>query len=146
MSNILAKLDITKSNRGKGKITSVDMTEGNIVKHILRFSIPLLMVNFLQQLYTVADAWVVGNFADNDAFAAVSSAGSLIFFITGFFSGIAIGGGVAAAPEKWLLQPLQEKVAAECYGRHAGKYTEIVTAKLGNKAGLVGAAMLCRVV
>ena len=59
---------------------------------------------------------------------------------------IAIGGGVAAAPEKWLLQPLQEKVAAECYGRHAGKYTEIVTAKLGNKAGLVGAAMLCRVV
>ena len=42
----------------------------------------------------MADAWVVGNFANNNAFAAVSSTGSMIFLIIGFFSGVATGGGV----------------------------------------------------
>ena len=72
----------------------VDLTNGSIAKGIISFAIPVFLGQLLQQLYNMADAWVVGNFADNDAFAAVSSAGSLIFFITGFFSGIAIGGGV----------------------------------------------------
>ena len=60
----------------------------------MSFAIPLFLGQLLQQFYNVADAWVVGNFADNDSFAAVSSAGSLTFLIIGFFNGIAIGGGV----------------------------------------------------
>ncbi len=72
----------------------VDLTNGSIVKGMISFAVPVFFGQLLQQFYNMADAWVVGNFADNDAFAAVSSAGSLIFFITGFFSGIAIGGGV----------------------------------------------------
>ena len=76
------------------KKTVVDLTNGSIAKGMISFAIPVFLGQLLQQLYNMADAWVVGNFADNDAFAAVSSAGSLIFFITGFFSGIAIGGGV----------------------------------------------------
>ena len=72
----------------------VDLTNGSIIKGIIAFAVPVFLGQLLQQLYNMADAWVVGNFADNDAFAAVSSAGSLIFFVTGFFSGIAIGGGV----------------------------------------------------
>ena len=72
----------------------VDLTNGSIVGGMISFAVPVFLGQLLQQLYNMADAWVVGNFADNDAFAAVSSAGSLIFFITGFFSGIAIGGGV----------------------------------------------------
>lgn len=72
----------------------VDLTNGSIAKGMVSFAIPVFFGQLLQQFYNMADAWVVGNFADNDAFAAVSSAGSLIFFITGFFSGIAIGGGV----------------------------------------------------
>mgnify|MGYP000128677249 CR=1 FL=1 len=70
------------------------LTEGSIAKGILAFAIPLFLGQLLQQFYNVADAWVVGNFADNDSFAAVSSAGSLTFLIIGFFNGIAIGGGV----------------------------------------------------
>lgn len=72
----------------------VDLTNGSIIKGMISFAIPVFLGQLLQQFYNMADAWVVGNFADNDAFAAVSSAGSLIFFVTGFFSGIAIGGGV----------------------------------------------------
>lgn len=76
------------------KKESLSLTEGSIVKGIISFAIPLFLGQLLQQLYNVADAWVVGNFADNDAFAAVSSGGSLIFLVIGFFNGIAIGGGV----------------------------------------------------
>ncbi|MBP3570292.1 MAG: MATE family efflux transporter [Lachnospiraceae bacterium] len=72
----------------------VDLTNGSIIKGMISFAVPVFFGQLLQQFYNMADAWVVGNFADNDAFAAVSSAGSLIFLITGFFSGIAIGGGV----------------------------------------------------
>ena len=57
----------------------------------------------------------------------------------------AIGGGIAAAPEKFLLSPLREFIKQNCFGRHAGRVPEIVTAALGNHAGIVGAALLQRV-
>ena len=71
-----------------------DLTEGPIGRGILAFAIPLFLGQLLQQLYNVADAWVVGNFANNNAFAAVSSTGSMVFLIIGFFNGVATGGGV----------------------------------------------------
>jgi len=55
---------------------------------------------------------------------------------------LAIGGGVAGAPEELLLHPLQKLVAEECYGRHGKLYTEVVRAELGNDAGIIGAALL----
>ena len=54
------------------------MTEGNIWKQILFFSIPLILGNLLQQLYNTADSIIVGNFVGSEALAAVGSSGSLI--------------------------------------------------------------------
>ena len=71
-----------------------NLTEGSVAKGILGFALPLLLGQLLQQLYNLADAWVIGNFASNESFAAVSSGGSLTFLIIGFFNGVAIGGGV----------------------------------------------------
>lgn len=80
---------------GKAKESSgKDLTTGPIGRGILAFAIPLFLGQLLQQLYNVADAWVVGNFANNNAFAAVSSTGSMTFLIIGFFNGVATGGGV----------------------------------------------------
>ena len=70
------------------------LTTGSIPGSILRFALPLFLGQLLQQFYNMADAWVIGNFASNNAFAAVSSGGNLTFLIIGFFSGIGIGGGV----------------------------------------------------
>ena len=70
------------------------MTEGSIVGGLIAFAIPLFLGQLLQQFYNMADAWVVGNFASNDAFAAVSLASNLSFVVIGLFNGIAIGGGV----------------------------------------------------
>ena len=47
------------------------MTEGNIFKNILFFSVPLILGNLLQQLYNTADSIIVGNCVGNNALAAV---------------------------------------------------------------------------
>lgn len=73
---------------------NMDLTTGSVSKGIILFTIPLILGQLLQQFYNIADAWVIGNFADNTAFAAVSSSASLVFLIVGFFHGISIGGGV----------------------------------------------------
>lgn len=52
------------------------------------------MGNLFQQLYNTVDSLIVGNFLGSDALAAVSSSGSLIFLLVGFFNGIAVGAGV----------------------------------------------------
>lgn len=55
---------------------------------------------------------------------------------------IAIGGGVAAAPDHLLLNPLREIVERESFARHGGRSTRILRAELGNDAGIIGAAFL----
>ncbi len=84
----------TRRRVSHAEAAAVAMTEGSIAGSMLRFAVPLFLGQLLQQFYNMADAWVVGNFVDNNAFAAVSSGGNLTFLIIGFFNGIAIGGGV----------------------------------------------------
>lgn len=56
----------------------------------------------------------------------------------------AIGGGVAAAPDHLLLDPLREIVSRESFGCHGGRCTRVLRAELGNDAGIIGAALLGR--
>lgn len=70
------------------------LLNGPIWKGIVSFAIPLFLGNLFQQLYNTADSLIVGNFLGSDALAAVSSSGSLIFLMVGFFNGIAMGAGV----------------------------------------------------
>ena len=75
----------------KENASSTLMTEGPIWKKIVLFALPLFLGNLFQQLYNTADSLIVGNFLGSDALAAVSSSGSLIFLMVGFFNGIALG-------------------------------------------------------
>ena len=70
------------------------MTEGSISGKMLRFAAPVFVGNLFQQLYNVADALIVGNFVGNDALAAVSATGNLVFMLISFFVGVSIGAGV----------------------------------------------------
>ncbi len=76
------------------KSKAVDLLNGSIIKGMIQFCTPLFIGQLLQQLYNIADAWVVGNFAESNAFAAISSGGALSFFIVGFFGGVGTGGGI----------------------------------------------------
>ena len=70
------------------------MTEGNILKEILLFSVPLILGNLLQQFYNTFDSIIVGKFVGANALAAVGSSGSMIFLIISFAQGAAVGAGV----------------------------------------------------
>ena len=72
----------------------VDMTEGNITRHIVSFALPLLVGNIFQQLYNTVDTWVVGNYVSNEAFSAVGTVGPVINMLIGFFMGLSSGAGV----------------------------------------------------
>lgn len=78
-------------------VSSTLLTEGSIAKKMTAFAIPIFLGNLFQQLYNTADSLIVGNFLGSNALAAVSSSGSLIFLLVGFFNGIAIGAGVVIA-------------------------------------------------
>ena len=70
------------------------MTEGPIARQLIAFAVPLLLGNLFQQLYNTVDSLIVGNFLGSEALAAVSSSGSLIHLLIGFFNGLAMGAGV----------------------------------------------------
>ncbi len=73
------------------------LTEGSIAKAMLLFALPVFLGNVFQQLYNAFDAWCVGNYIGDNALAAVSSSGSLIFMMVSFFNGVAMGVGVVVA-------------------------------------------------
>ena len=73
------------------------LTEGTIWKAMLLFALPVFLGNVFQQLYNAFDAWCVGNYIGDEALAAVSSSGSLIFMMISFFNGVAMGAGVVIA-------------------------------------------------
>lgn len=73
---------------------SKNMTEGNPLKIILLFSIPVLLGNIFQQFYNMVDTIIVGQYLGEDALAAVGSTGCLMFLVLGFANGIAQGFGV----------------------------------------------------
>ena len=71
-----------------------DMTEGNIWKHMIRFSVPMAIGLLFQQLYNTVDTLVVGQFVGKQAQAAVGSTGPIINTVVGFCAGLATGASV----------------------------------------------------
>lgn len=68
-----------------------DMTQGNPMRLLLLFAIPVLAGNVFQQFYNMVDSIIVGQFVGVDALAAVGSTGSLMFLIIGFSMGLTVG-------------------------------------------------------
>lgn len=79
------------------KKRNINMTEGNPIKVIILFTLPLLLGNIFQQLYNVVDSMVVGKFVGDEALGAVASSGSLINLLIGLIQGISVGAGIVIA-------------------------------------------------
>lgn len=81
-----------------GKNNSItDMTVGSPFVHIIRFTIPLLIGNVFQQLYSLVDSIVVGKYVGANALAAVGTCNSSVFLFFSLSSGMAIGMGIIVA-------------------------------------------------
>ncbi len=76
---------------------TMDMTQGSPGKLILRFGLPLLFGNVLQQLYNFVDTVVVGRGAGLNALAAVGATGSINFLVLGFIIGLTQGVSILSA-------------------------------------------------
>lgn len=75
----------------QGMVMVKDMTKGSPVRLLLAFAAPLLLANVFQQLYSVADAVVLGRGVGVQALAAAGSTGSVHFLVFGFITGLTHG-------------------------------------------------------
>lgn len=71
----------------------VNLTEGSIFQKLIRFSLPMIAGNLLQQVYNLVDTLIVGKCIGADALASVGSAYTLMVFITSIIIGLCMGSG-----------------------------------------------------
>ena len=81
-----------------GKLTTLfaaqDMTQGSPAGNLIRFSVPLLIGNLAQQLYSTVDSIVVGAYVGDGALAAVGASGPILNLLLVLFMGISVGASV----------------------------------------------------
>ena len=68
-----------------------DMTKGNPLKLFIYFTIPLLIGNVFQQLYSMVDTIIVGRFVGVNALAALGACNSMFFLVNGLILGLTSG-------------------------------------------------------
>ena len=117
----------------------VDMTQGNITRHILMFALPLVLGNLFQQMYNLVDTYVVGQYATNEAYAAVGSVGVIVNIFIGLFSGFATGAGVVISQHFGAHDP--EKVTKTV---HTAALTTLILCPIFTALGLVLTPMMLR--
>ena len=75
------------------RVNGNELTQGPVMATMLRFAVPMILGDLLQQCYNIADTLIVGRFLGADALAAVGSAFSLMTFLTSILLGLAMGSG-----------------------------------------------------
>lgn len=70
-----------------------DLTKGPVMRSMLRFAVPMILGNLLQQCYNVADTLIVGKYLGKNALAAVGSSFTLMTFLTSILLGLCMGSG-----------------------------------------------------
>ena len=81
-----------------GKISAFfgaqDMTRGNPAGNLIRFSVPLLIGNLAQQLYSTVDSIVVGQYVGDGALAAIGASGPILNLLLVLFMGVSVGASI----------------------------------------------------
>lgn len=77
----------------------MDLTQGNITGKLIKFALPLMLGNILQQCYNIADTLIVGRYVGNDALAAVGASYTLMIFLTSIILGLSMGSGAFISME-----------------------------------------------
>lgn len=108
----------------KALFSATDMTTGTPWKRIVIFTLPMLLGNIAQQLYSTVDSIVVGKYVGDNALAAVGSASPILNLLLVLFVGISMGASI---------------MVAQYYG---AKQREELSQTIGNCITLTGIAVL----
>ena len=79
------------------KANASDLTEGPLLKKIIRYTVPIILTGLLQLLFNAADLVVVGQYRGDVAVAAVGNTGAITNLIINLFIGLSVGAGVTVA-------------------------------------------------
>ena len=90
-----------------------DMTSGNEMSLLIKFSVPMLIGNIFQQFYNMVDSVIVGNYVGKSALAAVGMTSSLNFLYFSLCNGFATGAGVLMSQYFGMKN---EKRVKDCIG------------------------------
>lgn len=85
--------------------TNQSLTQGNIVKNVILFSIPFLLANLIQALYGAVDLMVIGWYCPPESVAAVSTGTQVTQIITSMISGLTLGGTVLVGKYAGMNRP-----------------------------------------
>lgn len=85
------------SKTGNFMSNTHDLTEGNVTKQLLTFTVPVMLGALFQQFYNIVDTAIVGRTLGVDALAAVGATGSIMFMILGLCNGVCAGCAIPMA-------------------------------------------------
>ena len=92
----------------------IDLTQGPVLKVIFLYAIPVIIGNYLQEMYNTVDTLIVGRTLGVTSLAAVGATSSLVFVVTGFLIGNA--GGCAITTSQYYgaqnMECVKRSVAA----------------------------------
>ena len=84
-------------NTISAKQVGTNLTEGHILKVLLLFAIPIILTNLVQQLYSMVDLIVIGQFVGNVGTVGVNTGGEMADFITPVAMGFSTAGQIYIA-------------------------------------------------
>ena len=114
------------------KRTDLDMTTGNPMSIIFKFTMTLLIGNIAQQLYNIVDTIIVGRFVNPLALAAVGSTGNIMFLMIGTSNGLVTGFTIVTSQKYGSLDPKGVKASVT-----NGFYLSMIVAAVITAAGLI---------
>lgn len=121
------------------KSTTLIMTQGSPAKLIMRFALPMMLGNVFQQIYSLVDAIVVGQFVGSAELGGISCAGSIDYMLFSLTLGVCTGLGIQIA----ILVGAgdQRRLTKAIY---SGAYVLLATAVIMTVVGYFGAPHFLR--
>ena len=114
------------------KRTDTDMTKGNPMSIIFKFTMTLLLGNIAQQFYNIVDTIIVGRCVNPQALAAVGATGTIMFLMIGTSNGLVTGFTIVTSQKYGALDTKGLKSSVT-----NGFYLSLVTAALITTIGLI---------
>ena len=111
--------------------TDFNMTQGNPMSIIFKFTMTLLMGNVAQQLYNIVDMIIVGRFVNPDALGAVGAVGTIMFLMLGTSNGLVTGFSIVTSQRYGANDPSGVKSSVT-----NGLYLALISAALITGVGL----------